>query len=302
MIDFQPLDLSRKADYDRILRSYGPRGCEFSFVNLFMWGRQKAAFLEDGLVFFSQFNRKSVYLYPLGPNKKVLLDAVIEDAKLRGIPCRLTGLTVDDCAELERLYPGKFRIHFDRNSFDYVYDICDLADLKGRKFQKKRNHVNKFRQLCPDAVTVPITDKNTPQVMAMVDRWYENRLRQDPTADFHMERAALAKALRHRQALQMEGLILLQGQEILAFTLGGFLNGDTFDVNFEKATEAVDGAYPVINQAFAQYLREKYPSLRWLDREEDMGIEGLRKAKISYCPERMVEKHWACLLEDAYEY
>ena len=100
----------------------------------------------------------------------------------------------------------------------------------------------------------------------------------------------------------MEGLILTQGEQILAFTLGGFLSQDTFDVNFEKALDTADGAYPAINQAFAQYLRSKYPQLKWLDREDDMGLEGLRKAKLSYCPDHMVEKHWACLLEDEYEY
>ncbi len=302
MLEFQALDPKQKEAYDRIVREYGERGCEYNFANLFLWGRQRVAFYEDGLVFFSQFNRKSVYMYPLGPNKKEMVDAIIHDAQCRGIPCRLTGLTVDDCAELEGLYPGKFRIHFDRSGFDYVYAIDDLADLKGRKYQKKRNHVNKFRQLCPDHQFVPITQENLPQVEQMLRIWYEERLAIDPTGDFHMEQAAIKKALEHRQELELEGLLLVNEGQILAMTMGSRLSEHTFDVQFEKALDRAEGAYPAINQAFARYLREKYPMLRWLDREEDMGLEGLRKAKLSYCPDHMVEKHWACLLEDGYDY
>ena len=93
--------------------------------------------------------------------------------------------------------------------------------------------------------------------------------------------------------------------EIMTFGFK-FLNWlDAFErakKNFEKALEEADGAYPAINWYFARYLREKYPDLQWLNREDDMGLEGLRKAKLSYCPDHMIEKHWACLLEDGYDY
>lgn len=138
MLDFKPLELAQKDLYDAFLMHCGERGCEYSFANLFLWGRQKAVICHGNLAFFSQFNRKSVYLFPVGPNDlKPTLDAIIADSKKRGIPCRLTSLSQDDCALLERLYPGQFRIHFDRDGFDYIYSIDELATLKGRKFQKK---------------------------------------------------------------------------------------------------------------------------------------------------------------------
>ena len=96
--------------------------------------------------------------------------------------------------------------------------------------------------------------------------------------------------------------MLLDGGELLAVTLGTSLNETTFDVNFEKARADVDGAYTVINQEFARYLRQKYPALRYLNREDDLGLEGLRKAKESYCPDHLVEKCWACLLEAGCDY
>lgn len=303
MIDFQSLKLEDKPRFDAILQNCGVRGCEYSFVNLYLWGRQKAAFYKDHLVLFSQFNRKSVYLFPVGEGDLApVIEAVIHDAQMRGIPCRFTGLTHDDCAKLESLFPGRFRYHIDRDAFDYVYAIEDLSELKGRRFQKKRNHLNRFRADHPHARLVPITDENTPAVQEMVERWYDLRLQENPHGDYHMERAALGKALRNRKALGMEGLLLMEEDKLLAMAMGSRLNSDTFDIHFEKALEANDGTYAAINQGFAQYLREKHPDIVWLDREDDMGLEGLRKAKMSYNPERMIEKSWVCLLEDCYEY
>ncbi len=303
MINFQSLDPASKSEYDRYLQAAGERGCEYSFVNLYLWGRQKAAFLYDHLVFFSQFSRKSVYLFPVGNgDKRPVLDAIMADARERGIPCRLTGLTHDDCAALEQLYPGKFRYHFDRDAFDYIYSIDDLADLKGRKFQRKRNHLNRFRDTHPDHVLEPITDENIHRVEQLVEQWYNLRLRENPHADYHMEHAALSKALRQRKELGLEGLVLRDGDQLLAMTMGSRLNENTFDIHFEKALDIADGAYAAVNNGFARHLREKYPDVRWLNREDDLGLEGLRKAKLSYNPDHMVEKSWACLLEDGYDY
>lgn len=303
MIEFQPIDFSLKPRIDSCLMHCGERGCEFSFANLFLWGRQKAAFIDGFLVFFCQYNRRTVYTYPVGQgDKKSVLEALIADAGKRGIPCRLSGLTGDECVELEGFFPGKFRIHCDRNSYDYIYAIDDLADLKGRKYQRKRNHANRFRLAHPDYTVRPLDDETLPAAKEMIARWYEDRLREDPSADYHMEQSAIRKALHNREALGMEGLVLLDGGELLAVTLGTSLNETTFDVNFEKARADVDGAYTVINQEFARYLRQKYPALRYLNREDDLGLEGLRKAKESYCPDHLVEKCWACLLEAGCDY
>ena len=303
MISFQHLDAAKKADYDRFLHHCGDRGCEYNFANLYLWGRQRAAFHAGNLVFFSQFNRQSVYPFPLqGGDLKASLDAIIHDAKVRDIPCRLTSLSAEDCALLENLYPGQFRFHMDRDGFDYIYAIDDLADLKGRKYQRKRNHINRFHQNYPDFTVEPLTDENTIDAVLLLQKWYDDREQADPHSDFHMERAAIFKALRDRKQLDMEGLLLKHNGQTLAFTMGSAMNETTFDVQFEKALEDADGAYPTINQEFAKYLRKKYPKLQWLDREDDLGLDGLRKAKLSYCPHHMIEKHWACLLEDGYDY
>ena len=299
MIDFKPLEPSFKDRYNGMLRCSGERGCEFSFANLYLWGRQKLAFLHGHALLFSQFNRRTVYPFPVGcGDKKPVIDAIIADAAERGIPCRITGLTAQNMALLQELYPDKFRYHCDCSSFDYVYDINDLADLAGRKYQKKRNHFNRFRTIFPYYTTEPLSNENLPQVQALIDHWYAQRMQEDPQGDYHMERSALNKALTYYRELGMEALVLRDGEDVLAFTMASPLNTDTLDVHFEKALDVADGAYAAINQGFARYLMEQYPRVKFLNREDDMGIEGLRKAKLSYNPEVLLEKHWARLWED----
>ena len=303
MIEFKPIQLSDKAAYEEKLLSCGERGCEFSFANLYLWGRQKLAFVHDHALLFSQFNRRTVYPFPVGcGHKTAAIEAIIRDARDRGIPCRITGLTGENMALLQELYPNRFRYHCDRGAFDYVYDINDLADLAGRKYQKKRNHFNRFRAAYPYYTTQPLNDANLPRVQAMVEAWYAARQQTDPEGDYHMERSALTKALAHYKELNMESLVLLDGDEVLAFTMASPLTDTTLDVHFEKARPGAEEAYPVINCEFARYIRAKLPHILFLNREEDMGIEGLRRAKESYYPHHMTEKCWACLLEDGYDY
>lgn len=299
MIDFQKFDPAKRDDYNRFLLHSGERGCEYSFANLNMWGKQRGAFVENHLVLFSQFERRSVYPFPIGQGElRPVLDAIFEDAKARGIVCRLTGLTAQDCAQLEELYPGQFRFHPDRSGCDYVYQIDDLADLPGRKYQRKRNHANKFQQNYPDCQTIPITADILPAVQEMVDSWYESRLARESQDDFQMERTALRRAFSHMEEYGIEGLALVDSGTVLAMTMGSPLSGDTFDVHFEKAREDADGAYAAVNRAFARYLREKYPQLRYLNREDDMGLPGLRKAKLSYYPDHLIVKFWVSPMEN----
>ena len=303
MIDFKPIEPEELEKYRPFLQSDKPMGCEYSFANLYLWGRQKAAVVEGQLVLFSQFNRKTVYPYPAGKgDKKAVLEAIIRDSQERGIPCRITGLDNQDIESMEKMFPGQFRYHCDRDSYDYVYAIDDLADLKGRKYQRKRNHVNRFRDSFPNYTIEPISGENMPQVEQMLKDWFAQRMEQDPNGDYHMERAAMRKALRHYDQLGMEGIVVMDGDRVLAMTMGSRLSEDTFDIHFEKARAEADAAYTVINCEFARFLRSRHPEIRFLNREDDLGLEGLRKAKLSYYPHHMVEKCWACLLEDGYDY
>lgn len=301
MLDFQKITPSMRAEFEAYLLPL-KKSCEYAFTNLFMWGRQRATFIDGYLVLFSHFDRRAVYPFPAGQGDvRPALDAIIQDARERGILCCITGLSQENMGLLEQLYPGKFTFQCDRDSFDYVYNIDDLADLKGRKYQKKRNHVNKFRSLYPNWCTEEMTEAHLPRVREMTAQWFDARQKMDPTGNYLLEQRALERAFDHFEGLGLDGMVLLDGERIVAFTMASRLSEDTFDVHFEKALEDVEGAYAAINQAFAQHLRNKYPDIRYLDREDDLGLEGLRKAKLSYYPDHLKEKCWARLWEESDE-
>ena len=302
-IDFSPFTPDIKNSYNDMLFNEGDKGCEFSFANLYLWGRQYYAKTSGHIAIFSQFDRRTVYPFPIGNgDKKAVLDLIILDAKARGIPCRITGLTGNDAETIERLYPGKFRFHCDRSSYDYVYDINDLAELKGKKYHSKKNHLNRFIESYEGYKAEPITEENIDLAAEFTKSWYENKTAENPSGDYMMEMAAIEKAFKHYFEIGLDGLIITHENKVFALTIGSKLSHDTFDVHFEKARSDINGAYTVVNYEFARFIREKYPEIKYLDREEDMGIEGLRKAKESYKPHHMIEKCWAHLLEEGYDY
>ena len=301
MIHFERLTIERKPEIDALLHRAAHRGCAFSFASLYLWGRQCVARVGDSLLLFSHFQGKTMYPYPVCPGSaRDAIEVLIADSQERGIPLRLSGLNTQDVEDLERWYPGQFRFHCGRDGHEYVYAIDDLADLKGKKYQPKRNHINRFLSEYPDAVIRPLDESTLPDARNLADRWYQRRTAEE---DACMEMVALNRAFANWQALGLEGLVLYVGDQVVAMAIGSFLGEDTVDVHFEKADLDYNGAYAVINRAFARHIREKYPQVKFLNREEDMGLEGLRKAKLSYYPHHMVEKCWAHLMtEEFYDY
>jgi len=302
MIPFKRLNPSQRDEYEQYLMPLPTRGCEYSFINKYLWGKQQLAYLHGCVAFFSHFYGKSIYPYPIGPgDKKAVIEDILQDSRERGIPCRLFGLTDEDRVELETWFPGRFRLRTERDDFDYVYDINDLADLRGRKFQKKRNHVNRFHAEHPDFEVLTLGRDNLPAAREMVADWYAVRAISDPQGDYLLESIALGRAFDRYEELGMEGIALVDQGRVIAVTMGSRLSADTFDIHFEKAREEVEGAYAAVNCEFARYLRLKHPEIHFLNREDDLGLEGLRKAKLSYNPHHLVQKHRATLLEDFYE-
>ena len=302
MIPFHRISLSDKTRYESVLFAAPEHGCEYSFVNKYLWGRQEIAFIHGCVAFFSHFFDKSVYAYPIGSgNKKAVIEDVLQDAKDRGLPIRITGITEEDKLELETLFPDTFSFRIAREDWDYVYHIDSLADLRGKRMQKKRNHFNRFQAAHPDYSVLPLDCRTIGLAGHMINDWYQARMKADPEGDYMLENLALAKAFRNFDAMGLDGIVLMENDRILAVTMGSRISENTFDIHFEKAREEVDGAYNAVNTEFARYLRLKYPEISYLNREDDMGLEGLRKAKLSYQPDHMVEKYWAYLTEEIYE-
>ena len=299
MIDFKPFKEMERTTYEHYFFAESDQCCELSFGNLSMWGEQWAAIVDNQLIILSNYMGKYMYHFPLGTGEKtVAIEAIIQDAKERGIACFLTSLTPENAATLETLFPNIFDIEFRRNSFDYVYEIDKLADLKGRKYHRKRNHYNNFCKRMPNFYVEPVSSQNIEQAKAFVTQWYADRLAESPENDYRGEQIALQRCYENYERLGMESLLLCHNGNILAFTMGSRISPNTFDVHFEKARWDVEGAYTAINSEFAKYIRDKYPEVEFLNREEDMGLEGLRKAKESYFPHHMVEKATATLKEN----
>ena len=291
MIDFRKLNLIDKKEYKNLLDD-GKHGCGHTFQSLYIWGDQKGAIIDNHAVFLACFD-KCFYPFPVGVgDKKIVLDKIIEDSKERGIPCLLTGLIDEDVEILNTLYPDKFLIKETRASWDYVYNIDDLSGLLGKKYHKKRNHLNNFYKEYDGYKVKEISPVVVEDLKAFAKTWFKEK-EEVSSEDYSLEKDALFCALDNYDALGFVGIYLEYNGEIIAFTLASQKGSDTFDVHFEKALKSHQKAYPAINNEFAKFIKERYPETKFLNREEDMGIEGLRKAKESYYPDHMVKRNVA---------
>lgn len=290
MLSFQPITLADRPYLHKAMWQAEGYGSEFSFANLYLWGDRLVCKDQPYPLVLSYFDEWIAYLYPHEP---ACIPLLAQDAKDRGIQLKLWGLSKDDAEELEKVYPGRFAFDPYRDSFDYVYEIERLCKLSGKKLQSKRNHCNRFLQDHPDYRVVELTEELLPLCREFTLRWYEDHAHLHDPADYDWERVAIEKAFQSFTELQMEGIGLFDGGQLLGFSMGNRIREDTFDVNFEKALAAVNGAYPMVNREFARHLHQKYPEIRFLNREDDMGIEGLRRAKESYYPDILLVKYEA---------
>lgn len=288
MLQFRNIQISDRPVLNELLFRAETHGSEYSFATLYFWGEQKVAFVNGMPMFLSRFGDWYSYQYPFAAPE--LIDLLADDAHERGLPFRLFGLTRAEAEALVARYPGRFSLRSTRNSADYVYDIERLTALSGKKLQSKRNHCNHFEAAYPDYRVVPLTPNLLPVCRDFTERWYDAHTAGGGTDDYADERIAIAKAFDSFEALEMEGILLETVDGPVAFSMGNRIRQDTFDVNFEKALPEVNGAYPMVNREFARLLHARYPELRLLNREDDMGLEGLRRAKESYFPDLLLEK------------
>lgn len=270
------------------------RNCDLSFSNLcswrFLYHTQYAE--SDGFLLLKFWtNQKLSYMMPVGKGDlRKILEVLIQDARQENDTLRMLGVCPAMRDELETVMPDRFSFVADRNYADYIYLRSDLTTLSGKKYQPKRNHLNKFRKTYSYQY-LPITPELIPECIRLEAEWCKvNDCNQEDGTIY--EREAIQYALKNFEALGLTGGTLLVDGKIVAFTYGMSINQDTFGVHVEKADTQIDGAYPMINYEFANHIPEQYT---YINREEDLGIEGLRKAKLSYHPAILLEKSIALL-------
>ena len=266
------------------------RSCVRTFVNVYLWSRHykvKFAVIEDALVFRDEGDGFA-FSYPAGKDEAVkkALEALMEYCRERKCPFRLYNVTEEHFAQLCGWFPDRFQIRYDRDAADYVYETEKLATLAGKKLHGKRNHINKFKALYPDWSYESLNDDNVEECFQMALKW-RNQNGCDDDAEKNAEMCVTLNSLRLYKELGLRGGVLKIGEKIAAFSVGEPLCSDTFVVHIEKAFPDIEGAYPMINQQFVLHECMDYT---YVNREEDTGAEGLRKAKLSYRPVFMVEK------------
>src|SRR3712207_3975169 len=290
MIPFKDITLADKDIITSFTLNSRRRNCDLSFSNLCSWRflyNTQFAVVDDFLVFKFWADDQLAYMMPVGNgDQKSILYKLIEDAGKEGQPFCMLGVCSDMRKELETVLPDRFTFTEDRDYADYIYLRSDLSTLKGKKFQPKRNHINRFRNTYSDYEYIPITPDLIEECLKLEAEWCKAN-----DCDQHEgtgnERRALVYALHNFEAIGLTGGILRVNGQIVAFTFGMPINHETFGVHVEKADTRIDGAYAMINYEFANHIPEQYV---YINREEDLGIEGLRKAKLSYQPVTILEK------------
>ena len=184
-------------------------------------------------------------------------------------------------------YPDRFEVREERDAHDYLYEAEKLRTLSGRKYHSKKNHFNSFVKEYGDRFEYrTLTCKDFPEAINLMDRWAEDK---EKDQNLVGERLAVEKVFRNYSRLSETkvGGIFIDGL-LESFTFGELLNPDTLVVHVEKANPEIRGLYAAINKLF---LENEFPNVEFVNREEDLGIEGLRQAKLSYKPIKLVEKY-----------
>lgn len=289
-IQFRRPELEDKELIGSYLKQYPSRSCERTFANVLLWSRHyKVTFaeVENTIVFRSEHEGTS-FAYPVGKAEDVkrALEVLEKYCKERDIPFVMYSVTEDMFAQLEAWYPGRFEIEYDRDSADYVYESEKLATLAGKKLHAKRNHINKFMATFENWNYEPMGRQNLEECFQMALTW-RNQNGCEEDEEKNAEMCVTLNSLRLFEELELKGGVLRIDGKVIAFTIGEPVCEDTFVVHIEKAFADIQGAYPMINQQFALHECQNY---QYINREEDTGAEGLRKAKLSYRPVFLVEK------------
>lgn len=289
-MDLKPISIEDKCLFDEKI-NYSFTNSEATFANLFMWrktSKTKYALVNDALcVFYTKSNGCTACCYPMGEcDITDTIDKINDIFKSNNACFLMESVTEEYKNVLTQKYGDEIIAKELPSLFDYVYKTEKLINLSGKKLHSKRNHINKFKSLYN--YKFDVLDKNyIDECIACSKKWLNEKYGNN-TEDFIDEFTAIREALTNFDVLKLQGGVLLVDGEIVAFTLGEKLTDNTFVTHIEKANTNFEGAYAVINNEFAQNVCKDY---EFINREEDMGLEGIRKAKLSYYPDLMIKKY-----------
>ncbi len=290
MLDFERINIEHRPHFVELLKQTEYENSEFSFANIFIWQKSydiKLCMQKDTVYISATVPATGEYVHfqPICTDKssvKAIYNNIKEDIESHGGKFCITSAN-DYCVEIANENFKDVVVEDVPDMYDYVYLTDDLSELTGKKYHKKRTHINKFSRE-NEYTYKPIDESNKKDCLEIMDKWIES-FGDDP----YNERSAVELAIKYMEQLELFGAIIYVDGEPAAFTIGEAMREDMALIHLEKATYEHRGAYPVINQQFAK--RELLGKYKYINREEDMGIEGLRRAKKSYYPYKMVKKY-----------
>jgi len=271
--------------------------CEYCFNTLYMWQHlyKTGYYIGDGFaVIVAEYEGNTFSILPLAKKEDMprVIQFVVDYFEKEQKKIYFRGITQEVVDFLKENYPGKFNYIEERDLFDYVYDGESMRELKGRKNVKKRNHINYFKKEYEGRYEYRLLDeKDFDACLELVQEWTSNKEENDAVDEEMEEEIIGIKKLFENYSILKDKLkiagIFIDGK-LEAFTMGEYINPNMALIHIEKANPVIRGLYPFINQ---QFLVNEFSDVEFVNREEDLGIEGLRKAKLSYHPVRFVEKY-----------
>ena len=291
MIEFRDIELQDKERIDKYLINNPYRASESCFSNLYGWAHkyntQLAEWRDFLLIKFISDRGGCSYLKPFGKgNLAGAIEVLIEEC---GCPIKfeMSGVTQAMREEIEKAMPRRFEYERQRSVFDYIYTSKKLINLSGKRLQSKRNHINRFKAQ-NDWRYISITENPSElsRCKDMLQKWYDiNKEFSDDSLELDFKSTSLY--INDFEALELRGGAIEVDGEFVAFSMGAKLSEDTFIVHVEKAFSDIQGSYAIINQEF---VKNEAAEFTYINREEDMGYPSLRKAKMSYRPDILLEK------------
>lgn len=302
MIQFREIQLSDKPCIERFLARAVAPICDYTFTNIYAWQpiyQTVWAEVEGALVVRFMLDDEAAYMIVGAENYGRVLTALFEESRQRQSRLRLVGMSSDDAEQFARWAEEtgdaeQFAVCDNPDYRDYIYSVEDLSTLAGRKYQPKRNHINKFESKYEYEFR-ELTPQYFQECLCLECRWQLRKAVMDnpDMAKEHEckdtdEKTAIRRAFDAYEELGLYGGVLLVDGHVAAFTYGSAMSEDTFCTHIEKADATLDGIFPMINRSFARALQQK--GFRYVNREEDMGLAGLRRSKHSFHPVRLQEK------------
>ena len=293
-INWKKLTLEDKEVVEAYYKYEQSNCCDVAFANNVLWSpfyEMEYAIVEGMLVFLTKREGYSVSM-PMAKDEETAanLEKVILQLETyfeeMGQEFHIHLVTEEKFELLDKLFPQKYSIEYNRDVADYIYEVPKMISLAGKKLHGKRNHINKFKENNPDWSYETLTKENLEECLQMAEEWKSMNLCGEK-GEKHAEFCVTRRALKQFEELGLKGGVLRDGKRVVAFTLGEELNKEMFVVHTEKAFADVQGAYPMINQ---QFLIHEAADYKYVNRKDDTGAEGLRKAKLSYYPVFLQEK------------